>query len=144
MKNKPLILGAIAVLVVAVVITFVALGGKSAPSTTGTSTTGDTMGSMKQNSSNSSTQSPVATTKVTISNYAFSPAVTKVKVGDTVTWTNQDDVGHTVTADTASPNAPNSDLFSKGQTYSFTFKKAGTYTYYCQPHPYMKGTVIVE
>jgi amicyanin len=67
-----------------------------------------------------------------------------VKVGTKVTWTNQDSVGHDVVADTESPDAPKSDLLRKGESYSFTFNKAGTYTYYCSPHPYMKGTVIVE
>ena len=144
MKNKSLILGVTAVAVVAIVLGVVALSGKNTSSTKSTAKSGDSMGSMKTNSTSSDTQQPVAATKVTISNYAFSPATVKVKVGDTVTWTNQDDVGHTVTADNTSSDAPLSDLLSKGQSYSFTFKKAGTYTYYCQPHPYMKGTVIVE
>lgn len=83
----------------------------------------------------------VATDKVTIANYAFSPATITVKVGTTVTWTNTDSVHHTVTADNG--QGPQSDLFGKGESYSYTFTKAGTYTYHCEPHPYMHGTVIV-
>jgi plastocyanin len=80
---------------------------------------------------------------VTIKDYMFSEKDISVKAGTTVTWTNQDDVKHTVTADTPSADAPSSQLFGKGETYSFTFKKAGTYTYHCEPHPYMKATVTV-
>lgn len=144
MRNKTVIFGVIGVVVVAAIILTVVFAGNSKAPTT------DNMGSMNMNTGNStsnsssSDQNPVATTKVTISNFSFSPAAIKVKVGDTVTWTNQDEVGHTVTADNSSTDAPASDLLSKGQSYSFTFKKAGTYTYHCTPHPYMKGTVIVE
>ncbi len=85
----------------------------------------------------------VEATAVSIQDYNFGPKDIKVKVGTTVTWTNQDSVHHTVTADNASADAPKSELFGKGETYSFTFKKAGTYSYHCEPHPYMKGTVTV-
>jgi len=78
---------------------------------------------------------------VTISGYAFSPATIRVKVGGTVTWTNQDPVAHTVTADGGSFDTK---LISQGKSASVTFDKAGTYPYHCTPHPNMKGTVIVE
>jgi plastocyanin len=93
--------------------------------------------------SNSSSNAAVSTSNVTIKNYMFSPAAIKVKVGTTVTWTNQDDVNHTVTADTTSSLAPSSMDIPDGQTYQFTFQHAGTYTYHCFPHPYMHGTIIV-
>jgi plastocyanin len=83
------------------------------------------------------------TNKVTIHDYMFSPAVTRVTVGTTVTWTNSDSVNHTVTADTNSTDAPSSMDIAQGKSFSFTFKKAGTYTYHCFPHPYMHGTVEV-
>lgn len=92
----------------------------------------------------STAEEAVSATKVTISNFSYAPATIKVKVGDTVTWTNNDNVRHDVMADTESSDAPSSELLSKGQSYSFTFNRAGTYTYHCTPHPYMKGTVIVE
>lgn len=87
--------------------------------------------------------SAVSTNQVKIADYMFVPMTVKVKPGTTVTWTNMDMVHHSVTADTISPNAPNGPLIGKGQTYSFTFKKAGVYTFHCQPHPFMHGTIIV-
>lgn len=111
----------------------------------------DSMAMNNATSSNSSSSSnskvdtsgAVAATSVKLVNYAFSPAAIKVKVGDTVTWTNSDQVHHSVTADMTSSSAPNSPLFGEGETYTFKFTKAGTYTYHCMPHPYMHGTVIV-
>lgn len=84
-----------------------------------------------------------ATDAVTIQNYAFSPKAITVKVGTKVTWTNQDGVEHTVTTQDGAPAKIDSGLFGKGKSFSFTFDKAGAYEYYCEPHPYMKGTVIV-
>ena len=92
-------------------------------------------------SSNSS--SAVATDKVAIQNYNFSPSSIKVKAGTTVTWTNQDDVHHTVTMDSGSSGGPDSSQLGKGESYSYTFSKAGTYNYHCGIHPEMHGTVIV-
>lgn len=89
------------------------------------------------------TSSAIATNAVTLNSFAFNPGTITVKVGSTVTWTNADDVGHTVTADTASADAPNSKTIAKGGTYSFTFNKAGTYAYHCTIHSGMQGTVIV-
>jgi len=93
--------------------------------------------------SNADVKSAVSTSQVMIQNYMFSPMVIKVKAGTKVTWINMDEVHHSVTADQSSSDAPNGPLIAKGQSYSFTFKKAGTYTFHCQPHPYMHGTVIV-
>lgn len=80
---------------------------------------------------------------VTIKDYAYGPKDIKVKVGTTVTWTNQDSVRHDISADKPSADAPQSDLLAKGDSYSFTFKKAGNYGYYCGPHQYMKASVTV-
>jgi plastocyanin len=57
-----------------------------------------------------------------------------------VTWTNNDSIGHTVTADDGSFNSP----VDPGKTFSFTFTKAGTYTYHCSIHPTMKATIVVK
>ena len=83
----------------------------------------------------------VATDKVAIQNFAYSPATVTVKVGTTVTWTNNDSVAHTVTADSGA--GPDSGSLARGETYQFTYQTAGTFTYHCTPHPYMKGTVVV-
>jgi plastocyanin len=72
-----------------------------------------------------------------------------IDAGTTVTWINQDNVGHTVNSDPhpGHDNHPelNSDLLSNGDTFSFTFDKPGLYTYHCTPHyQRMKGSVLVE
>jgi amicyanin len=102
--------------------------------------------SQQQNTSNDqqNTSAEVAQTgSVTIQNFAFNSKSVKVKIGATVTWTNQDEMQHTVTPDQTTDDFKGSDLLSKGSSYSVTFTKAGTYTYFCSPHPYMKGTVEV-
>ena len=85
----------------------------------------------------------VATNNVTISNYMFSPMSIRVRVGTTVTWKNTDPVNHTITADNSAASTPSSNDIAQGKSYSYTFTKAGTYTYHCFPHPYMHGTVEV-
>lgn len=82
----------------------------------------------------------VATTSVEITNFAFSPANITVKVGTKVTWTNKDSVQHSATAD---GNSFDTGLIAQNDSASYTFKKTGTYSYHCTPHPYMKGTVTV-
>ncbi len=82
-----------------------------------------------------------AAVSVTIQNYAFDPGNLTVKTGTTVTWTNMDSVNHTVTSDTG---LFDSGELGKGGTFSYTFDKAGVYTYYCIPHhARMQGTVTV-
>ena len=80
---------------------------------------------------------------VNIQGFSFAQASLTVKKGDKVTFTNKDSVGHTVTAD---GGAFNSSLLLQGQTYTVDTANlaAGTYTYYCAPHPNMKGTIIVQ
>jgi plastocyanin len=78
---------------------------------------------------------------VAISGFAFNPATLTVKVGTTVTWTNQDPVVHTVTSDTG---LFDSGDMAQGATFSYTFTTAGTYIYHCIPHhAKMMGTVVV-
>lgn len=79
----------------------------------------------------------------TISGNAFQPASLTIKKGTKVTWTNNDSVEHTVTADTTAANAPDSPQLDQGDTYSFTFNDTGTFAYHCTPHPNMKATVTV-
>jgi len=73
----------------------------------------------------------------------FSPRTITVVIGvnNTVVWTNLDSAEHTVTATDSSFN---SGFIQPGQTYTHTFTTPGTYTYYCEIHPWMKGTVIVK
>jgi plastocyanin len=78
--------------------------------------------------------------KVTIDNFTFSPAELKVKVGDTVTWTNHDDIPHTV----VSAGKFRSKAMDTDNDFSFTFTSAGDYKYFCSLHPHMTGMIKVE
>lgn len=78
---------------------------------------------------------------VEIEGFAFAPATLTIQVGDTVTWTNLDDVEHTATS---TAGAFDSGLLAQGESYSLTFTAAGTYDYLCTPHPLMTGRIVVE
>jgi plastocyanin len=83
-----------------------------------------------------------ATTSVSIVSSAddgFSPGTIRVKVGDTVTWTNNDSMPHTVEF-----SDEESDTLNEGDTYTKTFDTAGSFSYICGLHPNMRGMVIVE
>jgi plastocyanin len=71
---------------------------------------------------------------------SFSPNPVEVKVGETVTWVNDDSGSHTVTA---KDSTFGSSMLRKGQSFSYTFDKEGEYPYFCEPHPNMVGTVVV-
>lgn len=113
---------------------------KSSSSSNSSSSSSMDMGSSGSNSSSSS--SATATNSVEINNFAFSPATITVKVGTKVTWTNKDGVGHNV-VETDGADGPKSDTLAKGESYSFTYTKAGTFAYECSIHPSMQGKVIV-
>ena len=81
-----------------------------------------------------------ATDEVEIEDFAFNPSPITVKKGTKVTWTNKDTAEHTVTG---TSGGPDSGLFGKGESYSFTFNEVGAFSYFCEPHPHMTGTVIV-
>lgn len=78
---------------------------------------------------------------ITIDNFTFNPPRLTVKVGTTVTWTNQDDIPHAI-ASTA--NAFKSKALDTDDKFSFTFTTPGTYEYFCSLHPHMKATIVVE
>jgi len=82
-----------------------------------------------------------ASTGVTISDFKFSPSGVTVNVGDTVTWSNSGPTGHSATATDGSFDT---GILPKGSSGSHTFTQAGTFSYICTPHPFMKGTVTVQ
>jgi amicyanin len=89
----------------------------------------------------SATPALAADAAVKISNFTFGPQELRVKSGTTVTWTNEDDIPHTVNS--------TSQVFKSGaldtdQKFSFTFTTPGTYKYFCALHPHMTGTIVVE
>ncbi|HEY2831915.1 MAG TPA: cupredoxin family copper-binding protein [Sporichthyaceae bacterium] len=79
---------------------------------------------------------------VPIEKNAFMPSALTVTVGQAVTWTNEDDVPHTVTT-TSAPVKFDSGVFAKGKSFTYTFTQPGLYKYYCAVHPDMTGTVTV-
>jgi amicyanin len=79
--------------------------------------------------------------KVNIDNFTFNPQKLTVKAGTTVTWTNEDDIPHTVASST---KAFKSKVMDTDETYSFTFTTPGAFDYFCSLHPHMTGTIVVE
>lgn len=77
---------------------------------------------------------------VTVADFHFSPATTTIHVGDTVTWSNNGPSSHTATASNGSFNT---GILKKGQSASHTFSQPGTYSYICQIHTFMHGTIVV-
>ena len=82
-------------------------------------------------------------TVVQIKNFAYSPSPITIKTGETLEFRNDDPVPHTVTA--TDKNVPfDSGNMDQNAKWRYTFKEAGTYTYLCTYHTYMKGTVVVK
>ena len=86
-------------------------------------------------------QEKPATAEVKIDNFSFGPATLTVPVGASVTWTNRDDIPHTVVS---TDGVFKSKVLDTDEKFSFTFSKAGTYPYFCSIHPKMTGKVIVQ
>ena len=80
-------------------------------------------------------------TAVAIGNFTFKAPVVTVKAGTTVTWTNGDDIPHTVVS---KDGVFKSKVLDTGDRFSFTFAKAGQFGYFCSLHPHMTGTIIVK
>ena len=94
-------------------------------------------------SSVASAQEKTSTMEVKIDNFSFGPVTLTVPIGTTVTWTNRDDIPHTVVS-TDDPKTFKSKVLDTDEKFSFTFSKAGTYPYFCSIHPKMTGKVIVQ
>ena len=81
-------------------------------------------------------------TAVAIKGFAFGPQVIEAKVGEEITWTNDDAAPHTVTA--KSGGDVDSGTIAQGASFSFTPRQAGTIAYFCEIHPSMTGTIEVS
>jgi plastocyanin len=114
----PVVLALALILVVAVVAT--ACGGSASTTTSGGAAAGG---------------------QVVMKGFAFSPGSITIKVGESVTWTNQDGTTHTVTANNGEFSSGN---IASGGGFTFKFDKAGTYPYHCSIHSTMKGTIVVQ
>jgi len=77
--------------------------------------------------------------EVTIENFAFVPNILNVKIGDTVTWKNNNNTTHIISLGSYAK-----DSFKHGETYKHVFKKAGTYNYHCFLRSKMTGIIIVS
>jgi plastocyanin len=93
-------------------------------------------------SSSAAASSKGKSIEVTIEKFAFQPKALNVPVGTKVVWTNKDEEPHTVTS--AGELFKSSMALDGGDTYSVTFAKPGTYTYFCTVHPFMTGTIVVK
>jgi len=78
--------------------------------------------------------------KVDIVEFTYQPDPVVVQAGGKVIWQNQDAAPHTATAD---DDSFDTGTIEKGKIGSETFKQAGTFTYFCEIHPTMHGTVEV-
>jgi amicyanin len=146
--KKTSIIALIAIIVVGGVVAFALTRSKD--TSTGSESTADTVNQQAQTSTTQQPDTPTsnddnqsADEEVEIEDFAFSPATITVKKGTTVTWTNRDSVSHTVTPDQETDAFKGSELLGKDESYSFTFNVAGTYSYFCKPHPQMKAKVVV-
>ena len=74
---------------------------------------------------------------------SYNPNLIEIKVGDTVTWINNDSSPHTVTSSSSNDSNFDSGVLRNGEAFSFTFDKEGQYSYFCTLHPSMVGTVAV-
>ena len=82
-----------------------------------------------------------AETAIKIDNFIFSPNPITVAAGTTIRWTNRDDIPHNVVSDDKSFK---SKVLDTDETFTYTFAKPGTYTYFCSIHPKMTGKVVVQ
>jgi len=86
-------------------------------------------------------QPSAANAEVKIDNFSFGPQTVTVPIGATVTWTNRDDIPHTVVS---TDGVFKSKVRDTDEKFSYTFTKAGTYPYFCSVHPKMTGTIVVQ
>lgn len=84
---------------------------------------------------------------VSIKTFKFRPDTIVVRASVAVIWTNEDEIDHTVTADSTSPGAQRVKLDGllrgKGATYRASFTRPGVYAYHCERHQFMRGVVRV-
>jgi plastocyanin len=79
--------------------------------------------------------------EVKIDNFSFAPTALTVRVGTQITWTNRDDIPHTVVEDNKTFK---SKVLDTDEKFTFTASKPGTYNYYCSIHPKMTAKLVVE
>jgi plastocyanin len=78
---------------------------------------------------------------VKIDNFTFKPATLRIKAGTEVTWTNEDDIPHSIVLTALGVRSKAMDTDA---TYAYRFMKPGTFNYICGLHPHMKGQIVVS
>ena len=86
-------------------------------------------------------QPSAASAEVKIDNFSFGPQTLTIPAGTTVTWTNRDDIPHTIVS---TDGVFKSKVRDTDEQFSYTFIQPGTYPYYCSVHPKMTGTIVVR
>jgi plastocyanin len=125
-------------LAILVAVAFAACGGAATPTTAPAGgSTGPSAGAAACVKATTA-----GTVQAQIKDFAFTPASISAKVGDTITWTNNDTTPHTPALDDGTCST---DALSQGAKGSLTFSAPGTYPYHCAIHPTtMKGTIVVS
>jgi len=113
----------------------------TAPSTTPYTPPSTPSSTTPENATQPENVSAPKTYDVAIRNFVYSLTITKIKVGDSVRWTNYDVNEHTATVDDGSFDT---GLLNKGESKTIVFNAAGTYTYHCTHHSWMFGKIEVE
>ena len=142
--KKEIVIGVIlAVLLIGGIISYISFGNRvsySGESNTNPDSESNVLSSGNENNVAAGTSN--FNININIKGFAFSLSTLTIKQGESVTWTNMDSVLHTVTSD--SGTELDSELLSKGNSYTHTFNEKGTFDYHCTPHPSMTGNVVVE
>ena len=81
---------------------------------------------------------------VAMRNFSFGPDTVRVPRGTTVTWISCEPEGTEAHTSTSTENRWSSPFLAPGESYSRTFPEAGRFSYFCEPHPFMQGVVVVE
>jgi plastocyanin len=102
---------------------------------------GGGMAGMRASSSGPCRSEAESASAVLIQGSRFCPSPLRVAAGTTVTWTNEDNVAHTVTSRTG-PHFDSGSL-GQGRSWSHRFDQAGTFSYYCAIHPWMTASIHV-
>jgi plastocyanin len=78
---------------------------------------------------------------VRIDNFTFQPAMLRIKAGTEVTWTNEDDIPHSIVLTSLGVRSKAMDTDA---SFAYRFTKSGIYNYICGLHPHMKGQIVVS
>ena len=125
---------------ITLLFTLLSISGSCTKSSTYNTPSGNTTGSNTGSNTGSKGGAVPGANEVWIQNMTFDPSSITVTAGTTVTWTNKDAIGHTVTSDSGFFDSGN---IGTNGTYSYMFATEGTFNYHCKVHPAMIASVTV-